>query len=1852
MSIESNSFNYLSNIELMAELSVLYDEFANNANIYDYQHEEDLLNDEIDEYENKKNNKNNEKKYNNLYKNTKKTDNNKQKKKYSFKIPGNSSCQFVAIEDKDVRDRKNRASFTGNAKFEINEEITISSPTTSHYVIYGRENGKYYEAKAQFQGINNFNINIIPDSKTYASTKEEVKRIKNKIKRIRSKTVNSPIEYQNTRIYVNNIPYEFDIYSDFEDEFLATSVVPQMNTSDIESFATKIQNHPKITQSQKETLAEILNQLKQDEPTESPGFIKKVMSNMFPKTDNAVSSFMSDTKETIMSTLHHITEGIADAQSTISNSLIKVLIIAILIVALRDHKKTLCTLLIPLIINLLAPQQVNSCLAWIKSIGQDFINLIKGYLDWRKVDLTIGVQANLASWIDLIPGIFFGKRIYEEYESGKLTAMFSNNIVNSKQGLNDLVQFFFNIIQHVMDSVGCTKLLTTYGMGIFTDDGIFNNYADRVREFDERVASGELKMARENYETLMSLLKEGRELQITVQRNKNGSLITSCINHLVRGLENLQKQFRNSGFANIGLRQEPVGILLRGAPGVFKTQAVQHMCRALCAQTLEGKDLLAFKSSPDAFVFNRQIETEYWEGYNSTKHITIIDDFGQFRETTGSTTSESMEIIRMINENPASLHMASMESKANTTFSSKFVLATTNAVTISPNTIIDKKALLRRFNYVYTVVPIKDLRLNDETEPMLMKIDKTKLPTGSEGITSSKPQQILEFLQYDLETNSYTGKVLTFNEVVREIVKGYRFRELCYKQKMFELKGTSDEWLPMDDKPVVQSQIGQESNTKLNVSLIQGDISHAKATTECSKENVFHNIHKSKATLNEENLTTFDKYSSHAIQKRDLKEAHLRQIFRNYNVEKDKTDFLFNLSDYDFFFFLEILYYGIDRVHMKYNVPINKILTDLFKYKSDTLQKQLRTIVDELEMDENNEIIMELWEDVNSENTYLTRAIFHTKTSWMRFKEKFQSGLKKMKEWINSMTIFKFAKVLAKYSLILVIITACIKLYNRFTGDKKNEFESGNGRKPSKPKTARRNFIRNVPQISLTTDVQCQDIIKKVLKSNAYELRFKRSEEMPYSRSGQGLFITNNFMLVPHHFIDFYLEVLEEGDHDALIELVPSYNESCKISTVTMFLRDFLGVTIESGKLSSPANANQTPTLLNTDLAVIEVPRVAPKANILKYFAEQAYVESLKSRLTVWLGQNAKSVELTQAAGRKRCEVVVDSKNYESFALPTTIEYNIATKVGDCGAILGIADVSNPTRKICGMHVAGNSSFGIGYSAIITYEDLVEFFEHIKRTEELKSDLGVNTSEIQCNDDKLLNSLRVVEAGAPPVTYPFKTKIVESPAYDKLLPSKMRPAKVTLPNEEISESNPWFNSYQTYNMNPIYGDFQKIKRAAHQYKDMLFSNSHIYVELRIYTYEEAIIGIPGTEYGSLNRGTSPGYPDILDPRIKTQKRKYYFGNSEEYDLSTKESEELKKDVEIIIDNAKRNIRDQHVYVDYLKDEIRDIAKVEACKTRLFSASPLRLLIAYRMYFGAYQQWFQINRIDNQSTIGLNVYSNEWHVLATRLLSKAPIGSKNIGAGDYKGFDGSENPSIHWEILDIINSFYDDGMENARIRKVLWYELVNSLHYFNGRIIEWTSSLPSGHPMTAIVNNMYNGIAFRFCWYDIFKNTPFEDKFEDKVYLATMGDDNVFSVSLDAMDKFNESTIANSMKLLGLHYTKEDKTTPDATLRDVTEVEFLKRKWRYDQSLKRYVAPLRLNRLLETINWTKKGPYTIDIPRDNVDTILMELSLHEKSIFDHWSYELVKVSREYLDYYPPVTQRSALLRKCAEMQLNY
>ena len=117
------------------------------------------------------------------------------------------------------------------------------------------------------------------------------------------------------------------------------------------------------------------------------------------------------------------------------------------------------------------------------------------------------------------------------------------------------------------------------------------------------------------------------------------------------------------------------------------------------------------------------------------------------------------------------------------------------------------------------------------------------------------------------------------------------------------------------------------------------------------------------------------------------------------------------------------------------------------------------------------------------------------------------------------------------------------------------------------------------------------------------------------------------------------------------------------------------------------------------------------------------------------------------------------------------------------------------------------------------------------------------------------------------------------------------------------------------------------------------------------------------------------------------------------------------------------------------------------------------------------------RIDNGCAVGVNVYSDDWTYLATKLQSKG----KRVFAGDFSGFDCSEVPQVHHAILDLINEWYDDGEENAQIRRVLWEEVYNSKHISGSNVYWWTHSLPSGHPLTTVINSVYNNLAFRYCW---------------------------------------------------------------------------------------------------------------------------------------------------------------------------
>jgi len=158
------------------------------------------------------------------------------------------------------------------------------------------------------------------------------------------------------------------------------------------------------------------------------------------------------------------------------------------------------------------------------------------------------------------------------------------------------------------------------------------------------------------------------------------------------------------------------------------------------------------------------------------------------------------------------------------------------------------------------------------------------------------------------------------------------------------------------------------------------------------------------------------------------------------------------------------------------------------------------------------------------------------------------------------------------------------------------------------------------------------------------------------------------------------------------------------------------------------------------------------------------------------------------------------------------------------------------------------------------------------------------------------------------------------------------------------------------------------------------------------------------------------------------------------------------------------------------------------------------------------------------------------------------------------------------------------------------------------------SLPSGHPLTALINTMYNAIAFRYCWYRANgDDLSCVSDFLEYVYCVMLGDDNVFTTHPDFCHSFNNKNMVEWMAEIGLTYTDAAKTGNMGDKRGLSDVTFLKRRFVFEKTLGRYVAPLDIDVVKEIPYWTKQKDM-LRITEDNLTTSLYELALHGKELY--------------------------------------
>jgi hypothetical protein len=249
--------------------------------------------------------------------------------------------------------------------------------------------------------------------------------------------------------------------------------------------------------------------------------------------------------------------------------------------------------------------------------------------------------------------------------------------------------------------------------------------------------------------------------------------------------------------------------------------------------------------------------------------------------------------------------------------------------------------------------------------------------------------------------------------------------------------------------------------------------------------------------------------------------------------------------------------------------------------------------------------------------------------------------------------------------------------------------------------------------------------------------------------------------------------------------------------------------------------------------------------------------------------------------------------------------------------------------------------------------------------------------------------------------------------------------------------------------------------------------------------------------------------------------------------------------------------------------------------------------------------------------GINPFT-DWSRLATLLHSKGDA----VFDGDFKGFDASCQPSLYAHLLDFINEWYDDGPENARVRTVLWEELVHSRHVggfgFDQRFIyQWNKSLPSGHPFTTVVNSMYSLTLLVSAYY---VNTGDLLGYWRNVYSVTYGDDNVSNVCDRVLPMFNQRTVAEALDgEFNVVYTPGDKGKVFRTDMKLCDVSFLKRRFLFDDGL--WYCPLELKSFLYTIYWCKNKKLERAIACDVLENALLELSMHPKEVWNEYAVQI-------------------------------
>jgi hypothetical protein len=308
-----------------------------------------------------------------------------------------------------------------------------------------------------------------------------------------------------------------------------------------------------------------------------------------------------------------------------------------------------------------------------------------------------------------------------------------------------------------------------------------------------------------------------------------------------------------------------------------------------------------------------------------------------------------------------------------------------------------------------------------------------------------------------------------------------------------------------------------------------------------------------------------------------------------------------------------------------------------------------------------------------------------------------------------------------------------------------------------------------------------------------------------------------------------------------------------------------------------------------------------------------------------------------------------------------------------------------------------------------------------------------------------------------------------------------------------------------------------------------------------------------------------------------------------------------------------------VYDASLKDEPRDLRKVDAGKTRVFYISPLPLLLLQRMYLSPFYTLMVQHGDIFCTAIGVNMH-REAQRLREHLLKKSNLWME----GDYGGYDLQMPFEIGLAAATVVHNVLQELGYNSHaltlVTGILHEGLFPYVH-LNGNVFCVPALQPSGKYATAEDNSLRGLIMLAYAWEVL---CPDHDFFEYVVPLL-YGDDMLAAVDEKFADSFNNITYSQFVDTVyGMEFTTASKESVSKPFVSPDEASFLKRTWARHPALGTWVAPLATDSIFKMLEWRE--------PSDEVSEYDQTLSCIQSALRESFFHlDAVKYTgwREYL-----------------------